>query len=107
MENRKPRRVTQKRSLTPDKIAKGVEGRRRAEQESRRPPRADEARSESIADVLKQAISSSDRSIQEIAMESTASEGAIMRFLSGEKDIRLATADRLVRVLNLRLTVGR
>ena len=107
MGNRKPPGVTRKCSLTPKKAAKDQGSPRKAEQESRRASRAVAAGSQSIADVLKRAISSSDRSIQEIAVESLASEGAIMRFLAGEKDIRLATADRLLRVLNLRLTVGR
>ncbi len=62
---------------------------------------------QSIADSLKQAISASDRSVYQIAKESGISQIVITRFLSGERDIRMATADKLARVLNLQLAVGR
>ena len=61
----------------------------------------------SIADSLKQAIGTSDRTVYQIAKESGISQIVIARFLSGERDIRMATADKLARVLNLQLTVGR
>jgi predicted transcriptional regulator len=60
--------------------------------------------SPSIAESLKQAIRGSGRSVYQIAKELGIAQIVITRFLSGERDIRMATANKLARVLNLQLT---
>jgi transcriptional regulator with XRE-family HTH domain len=62
--------------------------------------------SPSIAESLKQAIRGSGRSVYQIAKESGIAQIVIARFLSGERDIRVATADKLARALNLQLAIG-
>jgi DNA-binding phage protein len=106
MEKRRLKRVARKRPLTAEEIAKDQEIRRKVREEFPPAPRALESVAPSIAASLKQAISASDRSVYQIAKESGISQIVIMRFLSGERDIRMATADKLARVLNLQLTVG-
>jgi DNA-binding phage protein len=92
--------------LTREEVAKDEEIRRKVQEEFPPAPRAAEPISQSIADSLKQAISASERSVYQIAKESGISQIVIARFLSGERDIRMATAAKLARVLNLQLTVG-
>lgn len=60
---------------------------------------------DSLSETLRQAIRESERSAYEIAKEAGISQIMISRFLSGERDIRLATADKLAGVLKLTLTV--
>ncbi len=106
MEKRKLQRVTRNRPLTPEEKAKDREIRRKVQEEFPPAPRTMEPITQSIADSLKQAISASNRSVYQIAKESGISQIVITRFLSGERDIRMATADKLARALNLQLTVG-
>ena len=106
MEKRKLERVIRKRPLTPEEIANDQDTRRKVQEEFPPSPHAMEPISQSIADSLKQAIKASDRSVYQIAKESGISQIVVTRFLTGERDIRMATADKLARVLNLRLTVG-
>jgi len=106
MEKRKLQRVTRNRPLTPDEVAKDQEVRRKVQEEFPPAPRAIEPITQSIADSLKQAICASDRSVYQIAKQSGISQIVIARFLSGERDIRMATADKLAQLLNLRLTTG-
>jgi ribosome-binding protein aMBF1 (putative translation factor) len=106
MEKRKLQRVTRNRSLTSEEIAKDQDIRRKVQEEFPPAPGKSDVVTQSIADSLKQAISASGRSVYQIAKESGISQIVIARFLSGERDIRMATADKLARVLNLQLTVG-
>lgn len=50
---------------------------------------------EKIAAAIRDAIQRSDKSVNQIAKESGVSHPVILRFLSKERDIRLATADKL------------
>jgi transcriptional regulator with XRE-family HTH domain len=52
-------------------------------------------KSPNIAASLRQAIATSGKSKSQLAKESGVSHPVILRFLSGERDIRLATADKL------------
>lgn len=56
-----------------------------------------------ISDALRRAIQSSPKSVYQICKEAGISQIVISRFLSGERDIRLATADRLARTLGLEI----
>ncbi len=92
--------------MTAEKVAKDQDIRRKVQEEFPPAPRDTEPIGHSIANSLKQAISASDRSVYQIAKESGISQIVITRFLSGERDIRMATADKLARVLHLQLTIG-
>jgi plasmid maintenance system antidote protein VapI len=54
-----------------------------------------------LRDSLRKAVQESPKSVYQIAKDAGISQIVISRFLSGERDIRLATADRLARALGL------
>ena len=56
-----------------------------------------------ISAVLRKAIQASEMSINALAQASGVSHPIILRFLSGERDIRLATADKLAATLGVRV----
>jgi plasmid maintenance system antidote protein VapI len=58
-----------------------------------------------LSESLKKAIQTSGISVYKIAKKAHVSQIMISRFLSGERDIRMATADRLANVLGLTLGV--
>lgn len=58
-----------------------------------------------ITTALKRALRADGHSILALAKASGVSHPVILRFLSGERDIRLATADKLLRVLPLKIGV--
>jgi DNA-binding phage protein len=57
-----------------------------------------------ISDALRRAIQASPKSIYQICKETGISQIVVSRFLSGERDIRLATADRLAKALGIEVT---
>jgi hypothetical protein len=101
MEKKKLQRITRTRRLTPEEAANDREVRRKVMEEFPPPPRVMEPVSQSISDSLKQAIRESGRSVYQISKDSGIAQIVIVRFLSGERDIRMATADWLARVLNM------
>jgi len=56
-----------------------------------------------LSDVLKAAIRQTGKPLYRLAKESGVSQPIIYRFVSGERDIRLETADKLAAVLRLKL----
>jgi len=58
-------------------------------------------KSSTIAHALRDAIKRNRKTAFQIAKESGVSHPIILRFLSGERDIRLATADKLAAVLGV------
>jgi len=54
-----------------------------------------------ISDALRRAIQASPKSVYQICKETGISQIVVSRFLSGERDIRLATADRLAKALGI------
>ncbi len=56
-----------------------------------------------LSQALKDALRASDKSMYQIAQDAGVSQIVISRFLSGERDIRMATADRLAEVLGLKV----
>ena len=58
---------------------------------------------ESLPDRLRTAIKTSGKTIYRIAQESGVAHPIILRFLSGERDIRLETAEKLAATLGLKL----
>jgi hypothetical protein len=104
---RKIQRVWRERRLTPEEIARDDDVRRKVMEEFPPSSRVVEPLADSIAESLKQAIRESNRTVYQIAKESGISQIVITRFLSGERDIRVATADKIARVLKLQLSTGR
>jgi transcriptional regulator with XRE-family HTH domain len=96
-------RVFRDRPLTPEEFATDEETRSRVQREF--PPLRSKAASspDSLSSALRQAIRGSDRSVYRIAMDAGVSQIVISRFLSGERDIRMATADKLAETLGLKL----
>ncbi len=61
----------------------------------------------SIAEDLKEAIAASDKSQCQLAREANISPIQLGRFLRGQRDLRLATVDRIAAVLDLSLAPAR
>ena len=93
------------RRLTAEEIARDAEVRRQVEDEF--PPAPPTAASlYSLSEMLKEAIRVCGKTEYQVAKEAGVSQIVISRFLSGERDIRMATADKLVEALGLKLEVG-
>ncbi|NQT15891.1 MAG: helix-turn-helix transcriptional regulator [Planctomycetes bacterium] len=56
-----------------------------------------------IPDRLRAAIRNSGKTVYRLAQDSGVAHPVILRFLSGERDIRLETAEKLAATLGLRL----
>ena len=100
MERKKFNRITRPRNLTPQEAAADEAVRKKIMAEFP-PVEKDHAEAGDIAAALKAALESSPQSIYKICQEAGISQIVVSRFLSGERDIRLATADRLAKVLGL------
>lgn len=61
----------------------------------------------SMMDIIRNAIERDRRTIYRIALESGVNAAVIRRFVSGERGVNLETADRLCKVLGLKLTKGK
>lgn len=57
-----------------------------------------------LADVLRKRIDSSGESLNKIAKSSGVAYSILYRFLSGERDLTLTSAEKVCRYLNLKLT---
>jgi hypothetical protein len=101
--NKKFERVFRKGRLSPEEVARDEEIRRkvRAEFPSVAPRDSSSGR---LSEALRDALRASDKSMCQIAQEAGVSQIVVSRFLSGERDIRMATADRLAAALGLTLS---
>ena len=100
---KKIERVFRQGKLTPDQIARDAEVRRKVMQEY--PPAVHSASvgAGSLSAALKEAIRASHKSMYQIAQDAGVSQIVVSRFMSGERDIRMATADKLAEVLGLKV----
>ena len=100
MERKKFKRLTRPTRLTPDEAARDKVLRQKimAEFPPAEPPSPEAG---AISDALRAAIKASPKSVYQICKDSGISQIVVSRFLSGERDIRLATADRLARALGI------
>jgi transcriptional regulator with XRE-family HTH domain len=105
-EKKEVRRVFRTRRLTAEEVAKDAEIRQRVEKEF--PPALPSSRAGTgtLSRALQEAIRRSDKSVYQIAKAANVSQIVVSRFLSGERDIRMETADRLAEVLGLKLETG-
>ena len=94
------------RKRTPAEVARDEEVRRQVQAEFPPASSAASASSDSLSESLKQAIRASGQSEYQIAKAAGVSQIVISRFLSGERDIRMATADKLAGALGLKLDAG-
>ena len=97
----KPERVFRNRPLTAEEAARDNEVRRAVQTEF--PPAPHEARSYSLGEALRKAIRDSTQPADEIAEKAHLSPLALSKFVAGERDIHLETADRLAEVLGIKL----
>lgn len=100
MERKKFKRVIRPRNLTPQEAAADEEVRKKVMAEFP-PAQSTPAEAGEIAKALKAALQESPQSIYKICQEAGISQIVVSRFVSGQRDIRLATADRLAKVLGL------
>ena len=92
--------------MTPEEVARDDTIRRQVEEEF--PPARPSHRAVpgSLSEVLREAIRRSGKSVYQIAKAANVSQIVVSRFLSGERDIRMETADRLAEALELKLATG-
>ncbi len=95
------KRVYRARRLTPAEVARDRKLRELIQAEF--PPLRRPAIPRPLSASLKKAMQRSSKTSYRIAKEAGVSQIMVSRFLSGERDIRLATADRLAHVLGLKL----
>jgi DNA-binding phage protein len=95
-------RVFRGRRLSADELARDQEIRRKGQAEFP-PAAASDATPGRLTQALRDALRSSGESMYQIAQEAGVSQIVVSRFLSGERDIRMATADRLAQALGLEL----
>jgi DNA-binding phage protein len=102
MAEKRIERVVRTRRLAPEEAARDEEVRRAVEAEfpSRRSSPG------SLSSALREAIKGSGQSVYQIAKAAGISQIVVSRFLSGERDIRMETADRLAAVLGLKVGTG-
>lgn len=102
--SRKIERVFRDRPLTADEVAKDEMIRHAVKAEF--PPALSAGCPNSLSEALRSAIRQSPQSADEIAEKAKVSPLIISRFMSGERDIHLETADRLAGVLGVKLTAN-
>jgi ribosome-binding protein aMBF1 (putative translation factor) len=90
--------------LTAEEAARDAEVRRQIQAEF--PPLEAKSDSPVLSDPLKKAIAQSRKSIAQLAKEANVSRIILTQFIAGERDLRLATAEKLARVLKLRLVAN-
>jgi hypothetical protein len=103
MAERKLERVFRNRRLTPEEVAKDEAIRRQVEAEFPPAPTSRHRTPGSLSDTLREAVRNCGKSVYQVAKEAGVSQIVISRFLSGERDIRMETADRLAEALGLKL----
>src|SRR5437899_696574 len=98
------KRSVRTEALTSPEIARDRRLRRLIEAEF--PPLPRPPLSRSLSRSLKRAMKHSPKTSYQLAKEAGVSQIMVSRFLSGKRDIRLATADRLAHVLGLKLVAS-
>jgi hypothetical protein len=56
-----------------------------------------------LSEPLRGAMAQAGKSVRQLAKQAKVSEIILQQFLDGERDLRLATAERLVQILGLKL----
>src|SRR5260370_19213692 len=100
--SKKIERVFRERRLSAEEVARDEEVRRKVEAEFPPAPPSGSA-SGRLSQALRDTLRDSDQSMYQIAQDTGVSQIVVSRFVSGERDIRLATADKLAEALGLKL----
>ena len=98
------KRLSRTGKVTPAQAARDQRLRRLIQAEF--PPAARPAIPRSLSACLKKAMRRSSKTSYQLAKEAGVSQIMVSRFLSGKRDIRLATADRLAHALGLKLVAS-
>ena len=101
--NQKLERVFRNRPVAAAEAARDEEVRRAVQAEFPPATPQHESRSDSLGEALRKAIRYSTQPAAEIAEKVHLSPLALSKFLAGERDIHLETADRLAEVLGIKL----
>lgn len=104
MASKKLHRVTRTRQLTPEEVSRDEEIRRNVEAEFPPARPSQHSGAHGLSEALRIAIRKSGKSVYQVAKEAEVSPIVISRFLSGERDIRLGTADRVAAALGLAIS---
>src|SRR5438874_13343441 len=100
--SKKVERVFRKSPRSVEAIGRDEEVRRKVQAEF--PPAAPSGcASGRLSQALRDALRNSDKPMDQIAHDAGVSAIVVARFLSGERDIRMATADKLAEALGLQL----
>jgi plasmid maintenance system antidote protein VapI len=59
-----------------------------------------------LSEPLRDAIGQSGKPVRKLAKQAKVSEIVLQQFLDGERDLRLATAERLAQILGLKLVAS-
>jgi ribosome-binding protein aMBF1 (putative translation factor) len=95
------KRIRRVGKLSPQEAARDREIRRKIMEEF--PPLEAEPDSPILSDPLRDAITHSGKSVRQLAKQAKVSEIVLQQFLDGQRDLRLATAERLAQILGLKL----
>jgi ribosome-binding protein aMBF1 (putative translation factor) len=90
--------------LSAKEVARQRELRRKIQEEF--PPLEAEPDSPLLSDPLREAIGRSGKSVHQLAKHAKVSAIVLQQFLDGQRDLRLATAERLAQVLGLKLVAS-
>jgi DNA-binding phage protein len=100
--SKKIERVFREGRLSAEEVARDEEVRRKVQAEFP-PAAASTSVSGRLSQALRDALRASDKSMYQIAKDAGVSQIVLSRFVSGERDIRMATADKLAEALGLKL----
>ena len=100
--SKKIERVFRTERVSAEQAARDAEVRRQVQAEFP-PAKPSGHTSGRLSQALKDALRASDKSLYQIAQDAGVSQIVVSRFLSGERDIRMATADKLAEALGLKL----
>ncbi len=64
------------------------------------------SKSKTLPDAIRDAIRADSRTIYRLSLDSGVSQAVLGRFMRGERDLNLRTADRVCRALGLKLAKG-
>jgi len=98
------KRIHRTGRLSPQEAARDREIRRKVMEEF--PPLEAEPDSPVLSDPLRDAITHSGKSVHRLAEQAKVSEIVLQQFLDGQRDLRLATAGRLAKILRLKLVAS-
>ena len=98
------KRIHRPDKLSAQEVAREKEIRRAIEAEF--PPLEEAPKSPVLSNPLREAITRSGKSVRKLGSEAGVSEIVLKQFLKGERDLRLATAERLAQILGLKLVAS-